>query len=56
MISDTKKIKKNVRDYFSDWEGWSCDVDDCGEVIENTRKELQRHLKEEHNIDVELDI
>lgn len=47
--------KTDIRDYFSDWEGWSCNVEDeegncCGEVIENTTSELQRHLKEKHNI------
>jgi len=51
--------KAKIRDYFSDWEGWYCLVkdeegDSCGEIIENTRKELQRHLKEKHKIEVEL--
>jgi len=47
-------MKKDIREYYSDWEGWYCEVNDCGEVIENTTKELQRHLKEVHKIDVEL--
>ncbi len=49
---------KDIRDYYSDWEGWSCEVEEdgerCGIVIENTRKELQAHLKKEHKIEVEL--
>jgi hypothetical protein len=54
-----KRETKNVHDYFSDWEGYSCSVEDengdtCLEVIEATRKELQRHLAEVHNIKVEL--
>jgi hypothetical protein len=51
---------KKIRDYYSDWEGWYCEVEDkngnsCGEVIENTTKELQRHLKDKHKIIVELE-
>ncbi len=44
--------KENIRDYFDDWEGWSCNK--CGEVIENTTKELQSHLKEKHKININL--
>lgn len=47
-----------IEDYFSSWEGWSCDVEDdegcCGAVIEDSRKEMQQHLKEKHNIKVKL--
>jgi hypothetical protein len=55
-----KRVTKNVHDYFADWEGYSCKVEDengysCLEVIEGTRKELQQHLKEVHNINVDLD-
>ena len=53
--------KANARKYFSDWEGWSCDVEDadgepCGEVIENVTKALQEHLKKVHGIDVDLEV
>ena len=52
--------KNKITDYYSDWEGWFCEIEDeyenpCGEVIENTTKELQRHLKEKHKIEVELE-
>ena len=47
---------KDVFEYFSDWSGWFCEVEDkdgnpCGEVIESTTKVMIRHLKEEHNIE-----
>lgn len=51
---------KKVDDYFANWEGQSCCIEDengeaCLEVIENTRKVLQRHLKEVHKIEVALE-
>ena len=55
-----KKIE-DVGKYFSDWEGWYCNVEDkngevCGDVIENDRGSLQEHLKKKHKIDVELEV
>lgn len=58
----------SLRDYYTDWEGWSCTVlldengnvtlddekgDCCGEVIENTRKSMMWHLIEKHGMDKE---
>ena len=52
-------MTKQIEDYYSDWQGWFCEVPDewggqCGEVIGCDIKELRRHLKEEHNIEVKL--
>lgn len=55
---EANEMKQEIRDYFADWEGWSCTVEvdgqTCGEVIEATTKELQNHLREQHGIVVEL--
>jgi len=70
-----KTMTDSINDYFSDWQGWYCEVstlDDgtiitdsedsrydegevCSEVIENTTKELTRHLKEKHGLNVRFD-
>jgi len=69
-----KTMTDSINDYFSDWQGWYCEVstlddgmiitdseDDrydegevCSEVIENTIKELTRHLKEKHGLNVKF--
>lgn len=51
--------KKKIADYFSAWEGWYCEVEDedgnsCGEVIGCDTGDLQRHLRDAHNIKAEL--
>lgn len=68
-------MTNTISDYFSDWQGWYCQVstlddgtvitsqeDDrynegqlCAEVIEQTTKELVRHLKEKHGLNVNFD-
>ena len=62
---DGEKIPKvinesefDVWEYFSDWEGWTCNVEDkdgyeCGELICADNRDLMEHLSDAHGIEIE---
>ena len=50
MTEPTKEfVLKHMKELYSDWEGWQCNVDGCYEVVGQDSGEMFDHLITTHS-------